>query len=312
MVKILVTGGAGFIGSIVVKKLLEEGHDVIVIDNLSKGKKELVDKRAKFFEGDLVDRVFLENIFLENKFEAVMHFAAYKAAEESMKKPEKYSDNIVGLINLLNCMVKFEVKKIIYSSSAAVYGEPKYAPVDEKHPTEPLNYYGFTKLEGERIISWYSKLKGLVGISLRYFNVVGDGGLGYVDPEAKNIFPIIKEVLEGKREKLVIFGRDYETRDGTCIRDYIDVDDLVEAHISALKLEKSETINLGTGKGVSVLELVRTFEEVSGKKINWEFGERRRGDPAQLVASYEKAKELLGWEPKRGLRESVKGLINIL
>ncbi len=307
--KILVTGGAGYIGSVAVKALINEGHDVVVVDNLSKGCSQLVDPKAFFIEGDLTNKYLLEQIFSAHLPEAVMHFAGYKAAGESMEIPEKYSDNLIGMINLLNCMVKFGVKKIIFSSSAAVYGEPKYVPVDENHPTNPINYYGFTKLEGERIIDWYSQLKGIVGIKLRYFNVAGDGGLHYVDPEAKNIFPILMDVLNGKRDKLVIYGQDYETPDGTCIRDYIDINDLVRAHLLALRLNKSEVINLGTSQGVSVSELVSLTEEVIGRKIKCEFGPRRSGDPAVLTASNVKAKKLLGWVPEKSIKEMVRSTL---
>jgi len=303
---ILVTGGAGYIGSVAVRELIKAGHKVVVVDNLSKGKVNLVDKKALFIQGDLIDTSFLENVFSEHSFDAVIHFAGYKAAGESMQKPELYSENILGSVNLLNSMIKHGVKKIIFSSSAAVYGNPQYVPVDENHLTNPINYYGFTKLKVEEIISWYSSLKMLTGINLRYFNVAGDGGLNYVDPHAQNIFPLIMEVLSGKRKELIVFGNDYDTKDGTGVRDYIDVNDLVRAHLLALKLNHSETINLGTSKGVSVKELVDLTEEVTGKKVNWKFGPRREGDPAILTASNQKAKELLGWEPKITTKEMIK------
>jgi len=303
---ILVTGGAGYIGSVAVRELVKAGHKVVVVDNLSKGKVNLVDKKALFIRGDLIDTSFLEKVFSEHSFDAVIHFAGYKAAGESMQKPELYSENILGSVNLLNSMIKHGVKKIIFSSSAAVYGNPQYVPVDENHPTSPINYYGFTKLKVEEIINWYSSLKMLTGINLRYFNVAGDGGLNYVDPHAQNIFPLIMEVLSGKRKELIVFGNDYDTKDGTGVRDYIDVNDLVRAHLLALKLNHSETINLGTSKGVSVKELVDLTEEVTGKKVNWKFGPRREGDPAILTASNQKAKKLLGWEPKITTKEMIK------
>lgn len=304
--QILVTGGAGYIGSAAVKKLVEEGHSVVVIDNLSKGLKTLVNPNALFYEGDLTDKSLVYQIFSTHQFDAVMHFAAYKAVGESMQNLEKYSENIVGTINLLDGMVKHNVPKLIFSSSAAVYGEPQYVPITEAHPTAPTNYYGFTKLECERIIEWYSKLKGIIGICLRYFNVVGDAGLNYVDPAPENILPIISEVLSGKREKLAVFGNDYPTRDGTCVRDYIDVNDLVRAHVLALGLEKSEIINLGTGEGTSVKEIIDLTEEILGVKLNYEYGPRRAGDPAILTASNEKAKKLLRWEPEKGVREGIE------
>ena len=307
--KILVTGGAGYIGSACVKKLVEDGCEVIVVDNLSKGKKELVDEKAVFYKGDLVDVIFLEKVFKDNKVDAVIHFAAYKAVGESMENPAKYADNIAGTINLLDLMVKYDVKKIIFSSSAAVYGEPEYSPIDEEHRLMPINYYGFTKQKCEEIIDWYSRLKGIVGISLRYFNVAGDAGLNYIDPEAENIFPIIMEVFTGVREKLVVFGKDYETRDGTCIRDYIDINDLVDAHILALDLGESTVINIGSEKGTSVKELVDGFEKEWGKKLNWEYGPRRSGDPAKLTASAKKAKELIDWKASRDINDMIKSTV---
>ncbi len=308
MKKILVTGGAGYIGSAATKMLIKEGYQVAVVDNLSKGDKKLVDARANFYKADLVDLDKLSKVFQKHKFDSVMHFAAYKAVEESMENAVKYSDNITGTVNLLNCMVKFGVKQIIYSSTAAVYGLPREKPITEKSPLEPINYYGFTKLASEQIIGWFGKVHGIQYVNLRYFNVAGDGGLSYVDPSAKNIFPIIMEVFSGKRSQLVIFGNDYHTPDGTCIRDYFDINDLVDAHILALDLKSSETINLGTAKGSSVAELVKLSEQVVGKSLKYKYGERRQGDPAVLVASNAKAKKLLGWEPKRRLEDMIKSM----
>jgi UDP-glucose 4-epimerase len=225
-----------------------------------------------------------------------------------MKNPSKYQDNITGTVNLLDIMVEYGVKKIIFSSTAAVYGEPEYSPIDEKHRLEPINYYGFTKQKCEEIIDWYSRLKGIIGISLRYFNVAGDAGLNYVDPEAENIFPIIMEVYTGKRDKLVVFGNDYDTRDGTCIRDYIDVNDLVDAHILALDLKESAVINLGSEQGTSVKELIDGFEAENGR-LNWEYGQRRKGDPAKLTASAKKAFVLMKWKAKRDIKDMIKSTV---
>ncbi|MCK5108008.1 MAG: GDP-mannose 4,6-dehydratase, partial [Nanoarchaeota archaeon] len=194
-------------------------------------------------------------------------------------------------------------------STAAVYGEPEYSPIDECHRLEPINYYGFTKQKCEEIIEWYSKLKGIIGISLRYFNVAGDCGLNYVDPEAENIFPIIMEVYTGVRKKLTVFGKDYETRDGTCIRDYIDVNDLVDAHILALDLNENVVINIGSEKGTSVKELIDGFDEFMDKKLNWEYGDRRAGDPAKLTASVRKADDLMGWKASRDIKDMIKSTI---
>ncbi len=306
---ILVTGGAGYIGSVAVKKLIERGFNVLVIDNLSKGKRELVDKEADFLKGDILDKSFLEEVFSKSKIEKIIHFAALKSAGESMNSPETYSQNIIGTINILNKMVEHKVKDIIFSSSAAVYGEPKREIIEEDHSTNPINFYGFTKLESERIIDWYAKLKDISYISLRYFNVAGDGGLNYIDPNAENIFPIIGEVISQKREKLQVFGNDYKTKDGSCIRDYIHVEDIVDAHIRALDLKGDHIINLGTSKGVSVLELINAFKEVSGKDIPYKITKRREGDPAILVASNKKAKELLSWEPKKEIKEMIESTI---
>lgn len=306
MKTILVTGGAGYIGSIAVKRLLDSGNSVIVVDNLSKGKKELVDSRAKFYELDLVKKCKLREVFEENKIDSIIHFAAYKSVEESMSNPIKYSDNISGTINLLNLAAEFEVKKFIFSSTAAVYGDSEEA-LTEDSPTKPVNYYGFTKLECERIIEWYGKLRGLNYICLRYFNVAGDE-LGYVDPDAKNVFPIVVDKIN-KKEAFTIFGDDYSTRDGTCIRDYIDVRDLVEAHILAVESDFKGILNLGSGEGYSVKELVESFKEVSGVDFEVITEGRRAGDPAKVIASNKKAREVLGWEPKHDLKDMVKSTL---
>lgn len=308
---ILVTGGAGYIGSVTVFKLISMGFNVIVVDNLKKGKKELVSEKAKLIIGDILDEELLQKVFSEHKIDKVIHFAALKSAGESMLDLASYSQNITGTIDVLNKMVEHNVKSIIFSSSAAVYGEPEAEVIEETHPTKPVNFYGFTKLEAERIINWYVKLKNISCISLRYFNVAGDGGLNYIDPHAENIFPIIGEVLSKKRQVLDIYGNDYDTRDGSCIRDYIHVEDIALAHINALNLEGSHIINLGTSKGVSVLELVDLFKEVSKKEIPCKVVERREGDPAKLIASNRKAKELLSWEPQKSTEEMIESTIRV-
>jgi len=309
---ILVTGGAGFIGLVAVKKLLEAGHDVVCLDNLALGRKELVPDKAIFVEVDICDKELLSTIFQKNSFDAVMHFAAWKDVGESMQNPTKYSQNITGTINILDCMAEHNVKHIIFSSSAVVYSNPEYMPFDENHTTDPMNYYGFTKLECERVIKWYSKIHNLQYTIFRYFNVAGDGGIGYKDKVAKNIMPILVEVVAGKREKLSVFGADYDTDDGTCVRDYVDVNDLVDAHIKALKLEESHVINLGTGTGTSVKELINYTNEIIGKEIPVEYVERREGDPPILVTSYEKAKEILDWQPVVTSKEMLENMIKQL
>ncbi len=306
--KILVTGGAGYIGSAAAKALVDEGHKIVVVDNLSNGVRDLVPEQAVFYEMDLTQKEKLKKVFEDHKFDAILHFAAYKAVGESMRNPVKYNDNIVGTCNLAEFAEEFKVKKVVYSSSAAVYGIPEKMPVTEDTPTDPINYYGYTKLTGEKILMWFAQIHDFSCVSLRYFNVAGDAGLNYIDPNAKNILPILMEVIFGQREKLVIFGDDYPTRDGTCIRDYIDLKDLVRAHVLALDSDENHIVNLGTSKGVSVKELVELTEEVTGEKIPREMGPRRPGDPAVLVASKQKAKKVLGWEPEVDIRDTIRGI----
>lgn len=303
--KILLTGGAGYIGSAAGKFLIEQGHEVIVVDNLSKGKKELINTKAKFYHIDLTNKQELSNVFLENKIDVVMHFAAYKAVEESMENAVKYSDNIIGTINLLNMMVKFNVKKIIFSSTAAAY-ESSDLPLNEEANTKPMSFYGFTKLESEKIIKWYSKIHNIQYIIFRYFNVAGDIGLKYVDPDAKNIFPIIIEVLNGKREKLTIFGQEYPTKDGTCVRDYVHLEDLIRAHSLALNINSNEIINLGSGKGYSVKELIEDFNKTLDKEIEYDSGPKRKGDPPLVLTNIDKAKQILNWTPEKTLQDMIK------
>lgn len=306
MKNILVCGGAGYIGSVAVKELCDAGYNVCVFDNLSKGLKELVDPRAKFIERDLMDMGALKKTFKEGKFDHVMHFAALKAVGESMEKPDLYSQNIIGFINLLNAMVEYDVKKLIFSSSAAVYGNPVQDVITENHPKDPINFYGFTKLEMERVAKWYSDLKGVSIVAFRYFNVAGDGGLNYIDPKALNIFPVIGSVMSGDREKLQIFGDDYDTKDGTCVRDYVHVKDIVSAHIKAIDLDCDfEEFNLSTQNGSSVMEIVNAFEKLSGKELKKEITTRRPGDPGKLIANSDKARKLLNWKPKFNLDEMV-------
>jgi UDP-glucose 4-epimerase len=238
--------------------------------------------------------------------DSIIHMAALKAAGESMTEPEKYAENnISGTINLLNAATAAKVKYFVFSSSAAVYGEPQYLPLDESHPTTPINFYGHTKLAIENLLHWYSQLKGLRFSSLRYFNAAGydvDGELNGLEHKPNNLLPIVLETIVGRREKVEVFGTDYDTRDGSCIRDYIHVSDLAEAHLKALEYLKHENqdlvINLGTSKGLSVLEIIQIAREVSGQEFNYTLGPRRAGDPAVVLAKAELAAELLGWRPK--------------
>ena len=295
---ILVTGGAGYIGSVAVKELVKQNHSVTVIDNLSKGKIELVDSKAKFYNIDLTDKLKVLDVFSKQHFDVIIHFAGYKSVGESMTNAIKYSDNIVGTINLLEAMAKFGVKKIIFSSTAAVYGLSEENIINEEAPIHPINYYGVTKVTIEELLKWYARVYHIQYVALRYFNVAGDGGLNYIDPDAQNIFPIIMEVLVGKRSKLTVFGTDYDTPDGSCIRDYISVVDLVDAHIKAIKTDFTGVINIGSSTGTSVLDLIKITESVLGKKVDYVVGSRRPGDPAILVASNKRAKSVLNWTQK--------------
>jgi len=302
--KILVTGGAGYVGSHVVKALRDTGKSPVVFDNLSTGLRENLLPGIPFILGDTLSTEHLKQAM--NDVDSIIHMAAHKAAGESMKDPGKYAiNNLTGTINLLNAATEAKIKYFVFSSSAAVYGEPKYLPLDETHPTEPLNFYGYTKLEIENLLGWYSKLKGIRFASLRYFNAAGydiDGEINGLEREPNNLIPIVVETIMGKREEVVVFGSDYGTADGSCIRDYIHVNDLAEAHLRALGYLGSQNhdlvLNLGTSKGLSVLEVLRIACEVSGTEFKHTLGPRRAGDPAVLLAEASLAEKLLDWTPK--------------
>jgi len=301
---ILVVGGAGYIGSHTVKYLLEQGEKCVVADNLIYGHREAVDERAVFMEADLLDKDSLRAVFKTHNIDAVIHFAAFAYVGESVEKPQKYyQNNVVGTINLLDVMLEFGVKKIVFSSTCATYGEPQYTPIDEKHPQNPINPYGRTKLMIEQIFADYERAYGLSHIALRYFNAAGcsvDGSIGESHSPETHIIPLVLQAIQGKRPSIKVFGTDYETRDGTCIRDYIHVNDLAQAHYLAVKKlgEYNGCINLGTGVGTTVKEIITAAEKVSGKSCPTEYAERRAGDPAKLFANNEKAKEILGWNPQ--------------
>ncbi|MBQ0039664.1 MAG: UDP-glucose 4-epimerase GalE [Treponema sp.] len=303
--KVLVIGGAGYIGSHVVKELMAKGHKVTVFDNLSSGLKQNLFKENGFIKGDILKEKDLDKAFAKG-FDAFIHLAAFKAAGESMICPEKYSvNNITGTINIMNAAVKHNCMNMVFSSSAATFGEPQYLPIDENHPKNPENYYGFTKLKIEEFMAWYDKLKGLKFAALRYFNAAGydpEGVLYGLEKNPANLLPIVMEAACGKRDGVKIFGNDYPTRDGTCIRDYIHVTDLASAHVLALEYisskKESLTLNLGTGNGITVTEMVDAARRITGKDIKAEYVERRAGDPAQLTAKSDLAKEKLGWEAK--------------
>lgn len=301
--KVLVIGGAGYIGSHVVKELMNNGHKVTVFDNLSSGLLQNLFCENDFIAGDILYPENLNAAFSRG-FDAFIHLAAFKAAGESMILPEKYSvNNITGTLNILNAAVAHNCKYMVFSSSAAVFGEPQYLPIDENHPKNPENYYGYTKLSIEQFMQWYDKLKGLKFASLRYFNAAGydpEGVLYGLEQNPANLLPIIMEVACGMREKMKIFGNDYDTRDGTCIRDYVHVTDLATAHVKALeyivKNNESLTVNLGSETGTSVTEMVEAARKITGQKIPADYVERRPGDPACLVASAKLASEKLNWK----------------
>ena len=302
---ILVTGGAGYIGSHTVKMLLEQGYEVVVFDNLELGHREAV-LGGELVQGDLLDPESINEALDRFKIDAVIHFAAFASVGDSVANPNKYfRNNITGGLNLVEAMRTHDVNKIIFSSSAATYGEPHHVPIEEDHPQHPTNPYGETKLMFEKILKWYDVAYGTKSVSLRYFNASG------ADPEARigedhrpeeHLIPLVLQTALGKRPSIKIFGTDWDTPDGTCIRDYIHVVDLAEAHLLALKalLNGAETTayNLGNGDGQSVRQVIDAAAEVVGRPIPWEAAERRPGDPERLVASSEKLKSELGWQPK--------------
>lgn len=300
---ILVTGGAGYIGSHTVKEFVENGYECIVLDNLYNGHRKAV-VSDKFELVDLLDKKALDSVFDSYNIDVVVHFAAMVRVDESVTNPEKYyENNVVGTLNLLESMKKHNVKNIIFSSTCATYGEPQYLPLDEKHPQNPINPYGMTKLICEKMIIDYHRAYDMNYIIFRYFNAAGashDGTLGCSANVITHIIPVVLKHLKGETNELKIFGNDYDTPDGTCVRDYIHVEDLAIAHRLAVeKIENfSGAINLGTGKGCSVNEIVRAAELVTGKKCNVLYTARREGDAAELFANNKTAKEVLSWKPK--------------
>ena len=314
---ILVTGGAGYIGSHLVMALLEKGEDVIVFDSLELGHAETIETlkkygNLKFVKGNLKNLDDIRGAFLVNKIDSVVHFAAYSQVAESVKNPQKYYyNNVYGTLNLLNAMLEFGVKKIVFSSTAATYGEPVYTPIDEKHPQQPINPYGNSKLMVEKIMDDYDKAYGLKSVRLRYFNVAGADSKARIGEWHEPETHLIPNVLKAKEDKVFkMFGTDYDTKDGTCVRDYINVEDLAQAHIKALDYlnngGETNFFNLGTTEGNSVKEVFTACEEVKGAKIPLEICPRRGGDPATLVSDNKKANEVLGWIPQRDLKDCIK------
>lgn len=303
---ILVLGGAGYIGSHAVDQLINKGYEVIVVDNLLTGHKAAVHPDARFYEGDIRDKIFLKSVFEKETIEGVLHFAASSLVGESVEKPLKYfNNNVYGMQVLLEVMHEFDVKNIVFSSTAATYGEPKEFPITESTPTNPKNPYGESKLMMEKMMKWCDNAYGMRYVALRYFNVAGaksDASIGEDHTPETHLVPIILQVALGQREALAIYGDDYDTPDGTCVRDYVQVEDLIAAHILALEYLKagneSNFFNLGSNQGYSVQEMLEAAREVTGKEIPAKIAPRRAGDPSRLVASSAKAQAILGWQPK--------------
>ncbi len=311
---VLVLGGAGYIGSHTVYELIDKGEDVVIVDNLETGYKEAVHPKARFYQGDIRNREFVDKVFEKEKIDAVIHFAANSLVGESMTNPLKYYDNnLNGTKVLLESMIAHDVKKIVFSSTAATYGEPEKVPILETDKTEPTNCYGETKLSMEKMFKWTDKAHGLKYVSLRYFNACGahkSGEIGEAHNPETHLIPLVLQVPNKKREAINIYGDDYDTKDGTCVRDYIHVTDLAQAHILAVdylvKGGESDIFNLGNGVGFTVKEIVEAAEEVTDSNIPAVITPRRAGDPAKLIASSEKAKKILGWKPEF---EDVKEII---
>lgn len=309
---VLLVGGAGYIGTHVALQFLERGDKVGIFDNLSSGLRSNVDERAEFFEGDIQNYDQIAEV-LSKGWDAVIHLAAFKAAGESMIAPEKYSqNNISGSLNLITACSKAKVRNFILSSSAAVYGEPEYLPVDEHHPTRPTNYYGYTKLAIEENLEWYSKLREMSFVSLRYFNAAGYDSEGRVlglESNPANLIPVVMEVAMGMRPNLLVFGNDWDTPDKTGVRDYVHVTDLANAHVLAadylLEGKKDLIVNLGSESGLSVQQIIDTARAITGHPIPVEYVERRKGDPARLIASSKKAKKALGWKAEHSSVENI-------
>ena len=309
---ILVVGGAGYIGSHMIKKLTLEGNSVVILDNLSTGFRDAV-KYGRFIEGDIADSKLLSEIFSSNKFDSVMHFASYIEVGESVINPSKYYiNNFSNTLNLLDAMVAHGVNNFIFSSTAAIFGEPEYSPIDEKHVRAPVNPYGESKLMVENALKAYEKAYGLRSICLRYFNAAGadpDLEVGERHDPESHLIPLVLQAASGRRDSIAVFGQNYNTPDGSCVRDYIHVDDLCTAHIDALNYVLSELgsrqFNLGNGNGFSVLEVIDVARRVTGRNIKINDADQREGDPAVLVADSALAKQELNWEPRYDSLETI-------
>ena len=311
--KILVVGGAGYIGSHMVLQLLEKGHDVVVLDDLSYGHRENVAQAVQFIQGSIADQALLEQIFQQHAVDAVMHFAAFIQVGESVHQPDKYyRNNVVHTLTLLDAMRRAGVMRFIFSSTAAVYGSPEYTPIDLKHPKGPINPYGLSKWIIEQILQDYDHAYGFKSICLRYFNAAGfdaKGRLGENDDPKTHLIPLVMRAASGRREDIKVFGRDYDTPDGTCVRDYSHVTDLCQAHVLALdylcREDTSRQFNFGNGQGFSVQQVIDVARQVTGKPIKVADAERRAGDPAYLIADASEARKVLGWQPQFTTLESI-------
>ncbi|MGR3741718.1 UDP-glucose 4-epimerase GalE [Companilactobacillus sp. DQM5] len=303
---VLIVGGAGYIGSHAVDWFCENNYEVVVVDNLSTGHKDAINKKAKFYEGDLRDKSFMRRVFDNEVIDGVIHFAAFSIVPESMKKPlDYYDNNVYGMNVLLEIMNEYSVKNIVFSSTAATYGEPKQIPIKETDPQVPTNPYGETKLAMEKMMHWADTAYGIKFVALRYFNVGGakpDGSIGEDHNPETHLTPIVLDVAHGTRNELTIFGNDYDTTDGTNVRDYVHVMDLAEAHRLAFEYLKagndSNAFNLGSSTGFSNLQIVEAARKVTGKEIPTKIGPRRPGDPSTLIADSTKARTVLNWKPK--------------
>lgn len=310
--KVLVVGGAGYIGSHMVKMLAQAGHDVVTLDNLSNGYRDAV-KYGEFVEGDIADSSLLDQLFSKHSFDGVMHFASYIQVGESVEKPSMYyRNNVSNTQTLLDAMLDHGVNKFIFSSTAATFGEPEYTPIDEKHPQKPINPYGHSKLMVEQILQDFDRAYGLKSVSLRYFNAAGadpDGELGERHIPETHLVPLVLQAASGRRDCITVFGTDYDTEDGTCVRDYIHINDLCSAHLLGLEHlvagGDSRAYNMGNGQGYSIKEVIDVAKQVTGNDFAVETGERRSGDPARLVADSSLLQKELGWKPEFTDLESI-------
>ncbi len=309
---LLVVGGAGYIGSHMVKLLSSSGCEITTLDNLSTGHRDAV-IAGEFVEADLADRRALDRLFEQNDFNAVLHFAAFIDVAESVQKPDAYLlNNFEGSRNLLDAMVAHDVDRLVFSSTAAIFGEPRYTPIDEAHPKKPINPYGVSKLKVEQALEQYAAEFGLKSVSLRYFNAAGadpEGRLGERHDPETHLIPLVLQAASGRRDSIAVYGQDYETPDGTCIRDYIHIQDLCDAHLLALEYlennDASAQFNIGNGQGFSVSEVIETARAVTGRDIPVRYEQRREGDPAILVADSARARAELGWRPRYSSLEQI-------